>query len=153
MYTPLNFKNENADELKQFIKHNNFGLLISEVNSRPWATHLPFVINTNTLSAHLSRGNRQWKQLSENKEVLVVFQGPHTYISSTWYDHENVPTYNYIAVHVYGQPRIVEGEELIAHLKQLVNHHEQHSSNPASVERMTPSYLQREIKGIVALEI
>ncbi|MEQ9591927.1 MAG: FMN-binding negative transcriptional regulator, partial [Cyclobacteriaceae bacterium] len=46
-----------------------------------------------------------------------------------------------------------EGEELIAHLKQLVNHHEQHSSNPASVERMTPSYLQREIKGIVALEI
>ncbi len=155
MYTPLSFKNENTDELKQFIKDNNFGLLISEINSKPWATHLPFVINpnTNTLSAHLSRGNRQWKQLSENKEVLVVFQGPHSYISSTWYDHENVPTYNYIAVHVYGQPRIIEGEELVAHLKQLVNHHEQHSQNPASVERMTPSYLQREIKGIVALEI
>ena len=155
MYTPRNFKNENKDEQLAFIRDNNFGALISEVHGRPWATHLPFILDREgkKLSAHLARGNEQWKNLSPEKEVLVVFQGPHAYISSTWYDHENVPTYNYIAVHAYGKPRVIEGEELIEHLKQLVNHHERNSVTPAAVEHMTPSYLQQEIRGIVALEI
>jgi transcriptional regulator len=54
---------------------------------------------------------RQWKDL-EASEVLVIFNGPHTYISSSWYDHENVPTWNYIAVHVYGTVKLIEGESL-----------------------------------------
>lgn len=155
MYIPKHFKNENLEEISEFIRHYNFGLLVSEVNNRPWATHIPFILNAEEtkLSAHVSRGNIQWKHFNLDKEVLAVFQGPHAYISSSWYNHENVPTWNYQAVHVYGKLRIIEEDELIESLQALVNHHEQGSSKPVSVEKMSSKFLATEIRGIVAFEI
>ncbi len=155
MYTPKDFRNENKEELLRFVRQNSFGLLIGEVDGKPWATHIPFSLNEagDKLTAHVARGNKQWKHFSSEKELLAVFHGPHTYISSSWYDHENVPTWNYIAVHVYGKVRIIEGEELKASLKQLVDHYEAASENPVSIEKMTPSYLEKEIRSIVAFEM
>jgi len=154
MYAPKYFKNENRNELNEFIRQHSFGLLISEVDGKPWATHIPFTLSNDgtKLTAHIARGNKQWKYFSD-KEILAVFTGPHTYVSSSWYDHENVPTWNYMAVHVYGRLRIIEGDELKASLKELVDHYEAGSEKPISVEKMTPSYLEKEIRAIVAFEI
>src|SRR5688500_16920562 len=85
--------------------------------------------------------------------MLVIFNGTHAYISSSWYDHENVPTWNYIAVHVYGTIKIIEGEKLLQALKNLVDRYEQKSANPVSVEKMSEKFLSREIKGIIGFEI
>ncbi len=86
-------------------------------------------------------------------EILVIFNGPHAYISSSWYNHLNVPTWNYIAVHVYGTVRMVEGEELFHSLAQLMNKYEKHSADPVTVEKLTPAYMQQAMKGVTGFEI
>ncbi len=154
MYIPKYFRPDNSEEVKAFIRANNFGILVSENINRPWATHIPFILNqTGTqLTTHISRGNQQWKGFSE-KEVMAIFQGPHAYVSSSWYDHENVPTWNYMAAHVYGKARIIEGDELRQALRELVDYHEVGSTKPVSLDSMTPSYVDREIRGIVGVQI
>ena len=105
------------------------------------------------MSGHLSKANEGWASFENIEEVLVIFPGQHTYISPSWYSHENVPTWNYIAVHVYGSIRIIEGEELLDSLKKLVNKYEHKSTNPVTVEKMNPELVHREMKGIVGFEI
>jgi transcriptional regulator len=155
MYIAKVNRNENQEELLEFIRKNSFGILVSQVDSKPWATHIPMHLSDDgkTLTSHMSRGNTQWKSLASQNEVLAIFQGPHAYISSSWYDHENVPTWNYIAVHVYGTVRLIEGEELIDSLKKLVNKYEKQSERPVTVEGMSEKFLQHEIQGIVAFEL
>ncbi|MEP2671210.1 MAG: FMN-binding negative transcriptional regulator [Cyclobacteriaceae bacterium] len=155
MYQPKYYKNNNREEQLEFIRKNSFGMLINEVDNKPWVTHIPFSLSEDgtKLTSHISRGNVQWKHFSSEKEVMVVFTGPHAYVSSSWYNHENVPTWNYMAVHVYGNIRIIEGNELKASLKQLMDHYEADSERPVSMEKMTPSYLEKEIRSIVAFEI
>jgi transcriptional regulator len=154
MYTPAHFKNENSKELREFIAHHGFGILVSQVNKKLWATHLPLILTEdNKLLGHISRGNKQWKELPQDGEVMVIFTGPHTYISSSWYDHENVPTWNYIAVHVYGKARTIEGEELKDSLRKLTDKYEISSVNPVSVDTMSKKFLESEIKLIVGIEI
>jgi transcriptional regulator len=84
---------------------------------------------------------------------MAIFLGPHTYISSSWYDHVNVPTWNYIAVHVYGKVKFVEGEVLKETLRRLVDKYETISQKPVSVDSMPQEYVQKEMKGIVGIEI
>jgi transcriptional regulator len=154
MYTPKLFQNTNEDDIKSFIRHNGFGILVSKAE-RLLATHIPLALSEDgtKLSTHLSRGNPQWKSFSNNEEVLAIFSGPHSYISSSWYDHENVPTWNYIAVHAYGTLRIIEGDELYQSLKVLVDKYEQASEKPVTVEGMSQDYVKKEMRGIVGLEI
>ena len=149
---------EKEPEIIEFIKKNAFATLVSQVNGRPWATHLPLVLDQDqsdnpVLHGHLAKANEQWKALSENEEVLIIFQGPHAYISSSWYNHENVPTWNYLAVHVYGKIRIIEGEELMHHLKSLVDIYEEGRPNRVHVETMSESYLQSQLRALVGIEI
>lgn len=155
MYIDKKNRNESIIEMQEFIRQNGFGILISTVDGKPWATHIPMHLSTDgkTLNSHISRGNAQWKNWDSSSEVLAVFQGPNAYISSSWYDHVNVPTWNYIAVHVYGTIRIVEGEALIESLKDLVNKYEKHSVKPVTVEGMPERFLKNEILGIVGFEI
>lgn len=106
MYIPSFFKLENKDKIRDFINHNGFGIVINKGNERLLASHIPMLYTTNekgeeVLTGHLSRANPQWKSFDLMSEVLVIFQGPHSYISSSWYDHTNVPTWNYIAVDIY----------------------------------------------------
>lgn len=154
---PLN-KWEDESEIVDFIRRNAFATLISQVDGKPWATHLPFVLEKNNagepvLSGHLAKANQQWKSISEKDDVLVIFQGPHAYISSSWYNHENVPTWNYLAVHVLGKIRLIEGEELMDHLKSLTNIYEEGRLNRVSVETMSESYLKNQLKALVGFEI
>jgi transcriptional regulator len=157
MYIPPKFKQEDPEEIRQFIREYGFAILISQAGNQPWATHLPLYLDVNSrsediLHGHVARGNRQWKDLTQNR-VLAVFQGPHTYISSSWYNHENVPTWNYMAVHVYGTARLTEGEELLSSLKKLTDKYESASEKPVSVEGMSEEYVQKEIRGLVGIEI
>ncbi len=155
MYIPKQFRNTNDSEIKQFIEANGFGILVNETNGKLWASHIPLLLSADgkKLTGHIAKINPQWKNFESDKEVLAIFSGPHAYISSSWYNHENVPTWNYIAVHVYGTLRIIEGNELVAALTQMVDKYEKHSVNPVSVEKMQPVFLENHIQALVGFEI
>jgi transcriptional regulator len=149
---------EDEPEIVDFLKKNAFATLVSQVDNKPWATHLPFVMDQNStgdliLSGHLAKANPQGKSISKNEEVLVIFQGPHAYISSSWYNHENVPTWNYLAVHVYGKIRIIEGEELMNHLKSLVDTYEEGRPGRVRLETMSHTYVESQLRALVGFEI
>lgn len=149
---------ENDPEVAQLIKQNAFATLVTQVEGKPWATHIPFVLEQKetgetVLHGHLAKANPQWKSLGEMEEALVIFQGPHAYISSSWYTHENVPTWNYLAVHVYGKIRILEGEELMHHLKSLVDVYETDRPNRVRVETMSEAYLDSQVRALVGIEV
>jgi len=158
MYIPGLFKLTDSETIRQFINDNGFGILINSVNGKIWATHIPMLLEKDKdqkdiLTGHLSKANIQWKEFEKSQEVLVVFPANHSYISSSWYDHENVSTWNYLAVHVYGTIHIIEGAELKEELAKIVNKYEFDMPNPVSVDRMTESFVQSEMKGIVGFKI
>lgn len=155
MYTHKLNHSKDQQEVIDFIQQNGFGILVSTVKGKLWATHLPMIIDSEgkKLTGHLARANAQWKDFTNEDEVMIIFAGPHTYISSSWYDHENVPTWNYITAHVYGKVRIAEGEELLNDLKDLTNKYEKDSVNPVRVENMSEKLLVPEIRGIVGIQI
>ncbi len=155
MYTAKVNRNENTEELLEFIQANGFAILISTVEGKPWATHVPLILSRDKkkLQGHIAKGNKQWKEWDADTEVLAIFAGPHAYISSSWYDHENVSTWNYLAVHVYGKLKIQTEQELLNSLKELTGKYEKQSEKPVSVDRMNPNYVKREMLGIVGFEI
>jgi transcriptional regulator len=157
MYIPDINKNENQEEIVDFLQKNSFGILVNQTNGNLWATHIPLELDTNengkqVLYGHIAKENPQWESFKDNDQILAIFTGPHSYISSSWYDHENVPTWNYIAVHIYGTIKIIEGEAVIESLKKLVNKYEQNSKNPVRVEDFSKKTMMQ-TRGIVAFEI
>ena len=157
MYTPDLYKNEDPESIRAFLKENSFGILINQTNGKLCATHIPIELEINAdgkevLQGHLSKLNPQAEGFVENDQVLAVFTGPHSYISSSWYDHENVPTWNYIAVHVYGRIKIVDEDTAIEALKKLVDKYEANSEKPVRVENLSAKTM-REARGIIAFEI
>ena len=137
------------------MRANGFATLITQADAQLQATHTPLLLNAagTHLTGHIAKANTQWKSFQQNPDVLAIFQGPHTYISSSWYDHENVPTWNYIAVHAYGTLRTLNEQETILSLKHLVDKYEASSAHPVTVEGMSPDYLMKELRGLVAFEI
>lgn len=165
MYTPRYYRNENIEEVKDFIVHNGFGILVSVKSTKPtasWgrpiATHIPMLLDKNEkgeyiLSGHVSRANPHHKLFTDDAKVLAIFLGPHAYVSSSWYSHENVPTWNYIAVHVYGKIKIIDGDRLYRQLKMLVDKYEHGSAKPVELEKMSQDYVRKQMGGIVGFEI
>ena len=157
MYIPELYKNENREEIEYFIHQNGFAILVNQTQGKLWATHTPLLLETREdgkliLTGHISKANPQALSFNDNDEVLAIFSGAHTYISSSWYDHENVPTWNYLAVHVYGKVRVYNHEEALDFLKKLVDKYEAKSKNPVRVENLSEKTM-REARGIVAFEI
>lgn len=157
MYIPEKYKNENLSEVRNFIKDNSFGILISQVHGKPWATHIPLELDTDDqgndiLVSHIAKANPQWKEFSEASEVLCIFNGPHSYVSSSWYADEEVPTWNYIAVHVYGKLKIIDEQAVIASMHKLVDKYEQYSECPISIDKLSPKTM-RQVKGVVGFQI
>lgn len=127
MYIPEQFSIDEREEAMAFIDEFPFGTLISRSNTRPLATHLPFVVEqeggTPLLSSHWAKANEQWSELDENEEVLAIFSGPNAYISPAHYDEqESVPTWDYIAVHAYGTIERIEQEDKIHQLLEKMIH-------------------------------
>ena len=159
MYVPKLNRIENQDEIFDFIKNNGFATLIS-VNTEgvPFATHIPITLewaseNTPILRGHVSKANPHAKLLAENPQGLVIFQGAHAYISSSWYTHENVSTWNYSAVHVYGKIRILTDAELLDSVTYLTAKYEVSVEKPLYVDEMSPDAVKKEMKGIVGFEM
>jgi len=158
MYVPKFYRTDDLEFVRTFIGENGFAILFSQVSGRPWATHLPLLLTKDdsgkeVLTGHLSKANLQGKELENQPEVLAVFTGPHAYVSSSWYDHENVPTWNYLAVHVYGRIRIISGDRLKEQLGKMVDKYEKGLVNPVSVKKMSPGFLEKEMGGIIGFEI
>ena len=155
MYIPKYFAIQDEEVKYEIIEQNSFATLFSQHNGEPYATHLPLLLNRETLilHGHFARPNDQWKD-SGNQQVLAIFQGPHSYISPSWYETNNaVPTWNYVAVHVYGELEIVEDEqELIDSLQKLVHTYED-SKSMYSLNDVDPNYMAGLSKGIVGFKI
>ena len=155
MYIPKYYREEDREKILAFLRHNNFPALVSFDGEKPVATHTPVEVAEDengrlTIHGHISRANPQWKTFGEH-EMLLIFQGAHTYISPRWYSHVNVPTWNYMMIHVYGKARIVQGDELFALLSRLVHNHEANSQY--SLESLPQDFVQKEMKGIVGFAI
>jgi len=155
MYIPKLYREEDRVKILEFLQQNNFPALVSHNGESLVAAHLPVEIEAGehdklAIYGHMSRANSQWKSFGE-QEVMFIFQGAHTYISPTWYDHVNVPTWNYMMVHVYGKVRLLEGEELYAVLSRLVKRHEAKSSY--RLESLPQDFVEREMKGIVGFAV
>lgn len=156
MYIPQINLIKDEEEAIEFMERFNFATLVSSDNSFSMASHLPFFIERKddkvVLKAHLARVNEQVEFL-ENRHVLVIFSEPHAYISPKYYEKElNVPTWNYLAVHVYGIAKIIEEETKVYQLLEEsidyfdMNYKEQWSKLPME-------YKLNLLKGIVAFEI
>ncbi|MBS1755090.1 MAG: FMN-binding negative transcriptional regulator [Ferruginibacter sp.] len=114
MYIPKHFEEQDKTKIISFMRQYSFAAIVNNNNGRLIATHLPFVVEERgdaiILASHFAKANDHWKCL-EQYEPIVIFSEPHAYISPVHYDHQqNVPTWNYIAVHAYGKARLIEDE-------------------------------------------
>ena len=158
MYLPKHYEVTDRTKLYEFIKSNSFGILFSHTGPEPMASHLPFIFDENgaeqgTILGHMAKANRQWRY-ADGQQVLVVFHGPHTYVSPTWYQEEDtVPTWNYVAVHATGVFRAVEDRSgLEESVGRLTDQHEASQPQPWRPDFST-DYSDQMLKRIVAFEI
>ena len=164
MYTPRHFQLEDHEAIAEVMSSHSFGTLVTTFDGEPQATHLPFVFDPDrgqygTLVSHMARANPQWQQFarygSEGGMALAIFQGPHSYISPTWYGDTEpaVPTWNYVAVHAYGRPLILDDPSAVrALLDQLVDTNEAGLTPPWKLSQ-ADGYVERMMRAIVAFEI
>jgi transcriptional regulator len=158
MYIPKINEETDQNLIFDFIKKNAFGIIISSENNVPMGTHIPIELSFNEarqpiLKGHVARANPHWQIWEKQNDVLAIFSGAHSYISSSWYEKSAVSTWNYIAVHIYGKIRIVNDDELIQSLRGLTNKYEQNQANPLHFETFEADYIQKMIRGIVGFEI
>jgi len=156
MYIHKFYREEDREKILEFLQQNDFAALVTYDGEKPTAGHLLMEVVEDGeklfVNGHMSKANPLWKTFEMNPEVLVIFQGPHTYISPTWYNHVNVPTWNYQSVHVYGKPRIVsDHDEAYGILSRLIAKYEGGSSY--SMETLPQDFVEKEMKGIVAFQI
>ncbi len=161
MYTPKPFEETGLDRLRAVIEANSFGLLVSNGAEAPVASHLPFLIDLDTetgqgtLHCHMARANPHWQAIEANPAVLSVFAGAHGYISPRWYTTTvAVPTWNYVAVHVYGQARTEHDPAALRdHLERLIATHESGRPEPWSLAEPPADFIDKMLTGIVGIEI
>lgn len=156
MYIPKTNLTTDKIEIVAFMKQFSFATIITSKDNFPIATHLPFVVTTKgdniILTSHFAKLNEQWRDI-ENNKVLVVFSEPHAYISTKNYDKKlNVPTWNYISVHAYGQGNLItEIEKTFEILEKTIDYYE--TSYKREWDNFPEDYKLRMSKGIVAFEI
>lgn len=152
MYVPKPFSNEDRAALEAVIRDNPFGLLIGPGDGAPVATHLPFLLAGDRLVAHMARGNPHWRGFAGGGEALAVFSGPHAYISPRWYETAPaVPTWNYVAAHVYGVARIIEDPGETRDLLDRMT--AEYEDGAWTLDSQGEDYADRMTRGVVAFEI
>ncbi|MDR6463445.1 FMN-binding negative transcriptional regulator [Chryseobacterium sediminis] len=157
MFIPKLYRSEDYHLMREIIKENSFALLISSVD-KIRATHAMMMLNEDDpenayIETHISRANPQAKTLKNGDEVLCDFLGAHTYISSSWYDHINVSTWNYEAVQIYGKIELMNDDELYAHLDKLTSKYEKFQQCPMMVKDMGKEFVKKEMKGAFGIKI
>jgi transcriptional regulator len=157
VYIPEFNRQEERATILAFMRANPFAILVSNVDGIPFASHLPLLIDDAddqiVIQGHMARANAHWKSMKETEESLIIFHGPHAYISPSLYENrESVPTWNYAAVHVYGEPTLFTDEEsLRATLHRMIDTFE--SSYMAQWSELSEQYQSRMMKHIVGFNI
>ena len=159
MYVPDRFRVDDPKTIAAFIREHPFGCIVSWDGKRPSATHIPFLLEETgsglRLQGHLSRANPQWMGF-HGEEALVVFEGPHTYISAGWYSRPGVPTWNYRIVHAYGIPELVDDpKELGRILDGLVRSQEAlyRTGTGYDLSQLPDGFVERMAQGIVGIRM
>jgi transcriptional regulator len=156
MYSPAYNQVENRAEVLEFMRANNFALLVTGTGGSLHGSHLPVLVHERggriALDMHMARNNPQWKEFFDD-EVMVVFFGPHAYVSPRWYEEkERVPTWNYAAVHAYGVPKVLDDPKAKhANQRRLVE-----AMDPQwlpTFDALRPDYVKMMLEGIVNFEI
>jgi transcriptional regulator len=158
MYVPKKFKWENKAAILDFIQKNAFGLLVINGENVPMASHLPFFWEDDgtewgSLTTHIAKGNQLGQLVQNDKMVLAVFQGEHGYVSPSWYDHVNVPTWNYVSVHINGHARLTNRNETIDLLTKILNHYESGRENGRKMEDYSEEFLESHYQGLLGIKI
>lgn len=157
MYIPQHFVEADRNEAISFMKRFSFASIITAKNNRPVASHLPFVVKEQgkeiILLSHFARANAQWTDLADNQEALVIFNEPHAYISPSNYESlQNVPTWNYIAVHAYGRAQMVsDTADVMAMLEAMIDAFE--PAYRAQWGGLSDDFKHKMSKGIAAFTI
>jgi transcriptional regulator len=154
MYVPKHFSAAEAAAVDAVIDENDFALLVSQDDGALEASHLPLSFDRagGRLIGHIARANAQWRAF-DGRTVMAVFSGPHGYVSPRWYaEAPAVPTWNYVAAHVYGRARIVDAPDAQrAILRELTRRYE--GEGPWSVDTLPETYFAGMLRGIVGFEI
>ena len=164
MYQPPHFREDRLEVQHALIRSHPLGLLVTAGPGGLMANPIPFLIYPDesefgTLRAHVARGNPQWRELGSVEECLVVFQGPHSYVSPSWYATKQetgkvVPTWNYVTVHAWGRPRVVEDTAwLRRQIEDLTASQEQRRAPPWAVDDAPEPFIAAQLRGIVGIEI
>jgi transcriptional regulator len=156
MYIPGAFAVEDRTVLYDFLDRFGFATLVSVVDGAPFATHLPMLLDREggRLLGHVARANPHWHGLDGEREALVIFHGPHAYVSPTWYAAAlAVPTWNYAAVHVYGRPRpVTDAEQTEAILRRMVSKYEGGRERPWGYD-LPEDYRRKMVQAVVGIEM
>ena len=160
MFVPEHYRERGATELFDAMRAHAFATIISaEADGAPTATWIPFVVEGEperpVIFGHLARANPQWTSWHPATPLLALFQGPHHYVSPSWYaSTPNVPTWNYLAVQVRGRPRVLEDpREVEAMLERLVGQFEAGRDPEWELRDQPADYRARMARGIVAFEL
>ena len=164
MYNPAAFVENRTSVLHAFIREQPFAALVTSGPNGLLATHAPMLLDARAeteavLRCHVARANPQWRELEASPAALVIFSGPHHYISPSWYPsiHEHgrvVPTWNYIAVHVWGRAKIFEDPDLLLpYLRELTREHEAALEKPWSIDNAPRQFIDTMANAIVGIEI
>jgi transcriptional regulator len=157
MYTPQQYSITDQSVIDEFIRTNDFATLITcEADGVPFATHIPLTLKTEgeqrILIGHVARGNHHWKLLQEKRPTLAIFHGPHSYISARWYDHENVPTWNYQVVHAYCTPEIFTHRDALHEAVDTLTKDYEHGTG-YTVDGLSERLVDTELRGIVGFRL
>jgi len=164
MYQPPHFQEERIEVMHELIIAHPFATLVSLEGSGLSANHIPLVLHPKlskkaTLRGHIAKANPLWKNYDATIDVLAIFQGAQHYITPSWYPSKKehgkvVPTWNYVIVHASGPLKIIEDDTwLREHLNELTSRHEGERPVPWNVADAPADYVERQLKGIVGLEI
>lgn len=157
MYIPEEFKNTDFEKQVEFVRKHTFAALITIGKQNPVATHIPVLSHAKNkklvLYGHIAKPNPQVETFYNESEALVIFQGSNTYVSSSWYSHENVSTWNYQAVHCYGKIKVQTDLELMESLQLMTDHYEATVQHPKTFDKIPAEVIRENFSGIIGFEI
>jgi transcriptional regulator len=159
MYVRPSHKPQSAEDVLRIIRENMFATLVTSSAEGLIASHLPFLIDESrgeqgTLLAHMARANPQSAAIGSDTEALVIFEGPHAYISPSWYeDRATAPTWDYIAVHCYGPTRKHDSSEALQNIERLIHTVEASNENPWRIDELTREEVDALLRNVVSFEI
>ena len=159
LYVPPHFRADDPDQVFDFVQRYAFGTLVSGGSAGLQVSHIPFVAERDAggklrLLGHVARANAHWQELEGAQEVLVIFHGPHGYVSPGWYhQHPAVPTWNYAVVHARGKATLMDEAELHELLMRLSSIYEDGRPKPWKLSQQPADFVSGMLKMIVGFAI